>query len=140
MIMHVMYVDNVLYVYSIYCFILYYVVICDPPCAHGACVANNTCNCAKGYSGARCTEPGMCTWVPSLPYARDCICTISVQVLLSGNIGLNSELTLMLLHKLLDLRRLLLCKWHCTVGPTQSLLLCVFNYLTRISQKSGYVL
>ena len=59
---HVMYVGNVLYLYIIIIIILFFIVIviCDPPCAHGACVANNTCNCAEGYSGARCTEPGMC--------------------------------------------------------------------------------
>ena len=35
------------------------VVTCDPPCVQGACVANDTCNCAEGYTGERCTEPGM---------------------------------------------------------------------------------
>ena len=33
-------------------------VICDPPCVQGACVANDTCNCAEAYEGPRCTEPG----------------------------------------------------------------------------------
>ena len=35
------------------------VVICDPPCVQGACVANDTCNCAEGYTGERCTESSM---------------------------------------------------------------------------------
>ena len=34
------------------------VVICEPPCVQGACVANDTCNCVEGYIGERCTEPG----------------------------------------------------------------------------------
>ena len=37
----------------------YATVTCDPPCEQGACVANNTCNCAEGYTGERCTELGM---------------------------------------------------------------------------------
>ena len=36
-----------------------FVVVCDPPCMQGACVSNDTCNCAEGYIGERCTEPGM---------------------------------------------------------------------------------
>ena len=35
-----------------------FTVICDPPCIQGACVANDTCNCAEGYIGERCTQPG----------------------------------------------------------------------------------
>ena len=31
-------------------------VVCDPPCENGACVANDTCNCADGYEGERCTD------------------------------------------------------------------------------------
>ena len=33
-------------------------VVCDPPCENGVCVANDTCNCAAGYQGERCTEQG----------------------------------------------------------------------------------
>ena len=33
-------------------------VECDPPCENGACVANDTCNCADGYEGERCTDQG----------------------------------------------------------------------------------
>ena len=33
-------------------------VVCDPPCVNGACVANDTCNCATGFQGERCTEQG----------------------------------------------------------------------------------
>ena len=33
-------------------------VVCDPPCENGACVANDTCNCADGYEGERCTDQG----------------------------------------------------------------------------------
>ena len=32
--------------------------MCDPPCENGICAANNTCNCAAGYQGERCTEEG----------------------------------------------------------------------------------
>ena len=32
--------------------------MCDPPCENGACVANDTCNCADGFEGDQCTEPG----------------------------------------------------------------------------------
>ena len=35
-----------------------YVVVCDPPCVQGACVANDTCNCMMGYVGERCDEAG----------------------------------------------------------------------------------
>lgn len=38
--------------------VLLYIVVCDPPCVEGACVANDTCNCIVGYMGERCTEPG----------------------------------------------------------------------------------
>ncbi len=31
-------------------------VICDPPCDKGVCVDTNSCSCAVGYSGERCTE------------------------------------------------------------------------------------
>ena len=30
------------------------VVICIPPCVNGDCVANDTCNCAVGFTGALC--------------------------------------------------------------------------------------
>ena len=33
-------------------------VVCDPPCENGACVANDTCNCADGYERERCTDRG----------------------------------------------------------------------------------
>ena len=39
-----------------------YIVVCDPPCVQGACIANDTCNCAEGYTGQRCTEPGTITY------------------------------------------------------------------------------
>ena len=34
------------------------IVVCDPPCAHGACVANDTCNCPFGYDGDLCQNEG----------------------------------------------------------------------------------
>ena len=33
-------------------------VVCDPPCDNGACIANDTCNCAQGYTGETCSEIG----------------------------------------------------------------------------------
>ena len=39
-------------------FVCSYIVVCDPRCVQGACVANDTCNCTEGYTGQRCTEPG----------------------------------------------------------------------------------
>ena len=33
------------------------VIVCDPPCENGICVANDTCNCTIGYEGDRCAEP-----------------------------------------------------------------------------------
>ena len=33
-------------------------VICDPPCDFGACVANDTCICSEGYNGSTCSEIG----------------------------------------------------------------------------------
>ena len=42
------------------------VVICEPPCEQGACVANDTCNCAEGYIGERCTEPGQYNFVTAV--------------------------------------------------------------------------
>lgn len=44
---------------AIHCFMAY-AAICDPPCEHGVCVANNSCNCAPGYSGSLCSEAGGC--------------------------------------------------------------------------------
>ena len=42
--------------------VIVFIVTCDPPCVQGACVANDTCNCAEGYIGERCEEPGtMCS-------------------------------------------------------------------------------
>ena len=35
-------------------------VVCDPPCENGACVATNTCLCAQGYIGNTCSTPGTC--------------------------------------------------------------------------------
>ena len=32
------------------------VVVCDPPCENGICVANDTCNCTIGYEGERCSD------------------------------------------------------------------------------------
>ena len=34
------------------------IVICNPSCVNGACIANDTCQCAMGYTGQICTEPG----------------------------------------------------------------------------------
>ena len=34
-------------------------VICNPDCAHGVCVANDTCNCGEGYSGDLCDSLGI---------------------------------------------------------------------------------
>lgn len=31
-------------------------VVCDPPCENGICVANDTCNCTIGYEGERCSD------------------------------------------------------------------------------------
>ena len=42
------------------CMYLFYVlcnsilVVCSEPCVNGACVANDTCNCAEGYTGSTC--------------------------------------------------------------------------------------
>ena len=52
--MYVLFIKNV----RIPSFIYTYIVVCNPPCVQGACVANGTCNCAEGYIGERCTEPG----------------------------------------------------------------------------------
>ena len=40
-------------------FMFYYfaVVVCDPPCENGICIANDTCNCTIGYEGDQCAEP-----------------------------------------------------------------------------------
>ena len=32
--------------------------MCDPPCDNGACIANDTCKCAEGYTGKSCSEIG----------------------------------------------------------------------------------
>lgn len=32
-------------------------VICEPPCATGVCVNNNTCVCPPGYTGELCDTP-----------------------------------------------------------------------------------
>ena len=32
--------------------------MCDPPCDNGACIANDTCKCAEGYTGKTCSEIG----------------------------------------------------------------------------------
>ena len=50
---------NKMHVLKSYSFLLYDVVVCDPPCENGACIGNNTCNCAAGFSGERCNEIGM---------------------------------------------------------------------------------
>lgn len=33
--------------------------VCTPPCAHGACVSNNTCFCSEGYQGSSCDIPSI---------------------------------------------------------------------------------
>ena len=37
-------------------------VVCDSGCGKGACVCNNTCYCAEGYTGLRCSEKGECSY------------------------------------------------------------------------------
>ena len=32
-------------------------VVCDPPCANGVCIANDSCYC-PGFSGPTCSIPG----------------------------------------------------------------------------------
>ena len=44
--------------HSVYVCEFLIVVTCDPTCVQGACVANDTCNCAEGYTGESCAEPG----------------------------------------------------------------------------------
>ena len=34
-------------------------VVCDPPCENGVCIAKDTCACGIGFSGRYCTELGM---------------------------------------------------------------------------------
>ena len=46
-------------VYKIIIIIILCTVVCEPPCVQGACVANDTCNCAEGYEGDQCTEAGL---------------------------------------------------------------------------------
>ena len=41
------------------CVLLFLPVTCNPPCVNGACVANDTCNCAAGFIGDTCDETGM---------------------------------------------------------------------------------
>ena len=45
-------------IYSYYNEIISTVVICNPSCVNGACIANDTCQCGMGYTGQICTEPG----------------------------------------------------------------------------------
>ena len=42
------------------CFFVPTVIVCDPPCENGVCLANNTCNCSEGYSGDTCSDKGEC--------------------------------------------------------------------------------
>ena len=37
---------------------LFSTVVCSTPCMNGACVANDTCNCAEGYTGSVCDVQG----------------------------------------------------------------------------------
>ena len=34
------------------------IVVCSTPCVNGACVANDTCICAEGYTGSVCDVRG----------------------------------------------------------------------------------
>ena len=36
------------------------IVICNPPCVKGSCIANDTCSCQSGYKGALCDIEGKC--------------------------------------------------------------------------------
>ena len=44
--------------------------MCDSGCGKGACVCNNTCYCAEGYTGHRCTEKGESTYVSRMVQSR----------------------------------------------------------------------
>ena len=72
--------------YNIYKCMNFSIVTCDPPCVQGACVANNTCNCAEGYTGERCTEPGMhivvLLAVKALVELTRCFCMKSLMILI----------------------------------------------------------
>ena len=46
------------YIASYYNEIISTVVICNPSCVNGACIANDTCQCGMGYTGQICTEAG----------------------------------------------------------------------------------
>ena len=39
-------------------FASFLLVICDPPCVHGACVSTNVCACGEGYEGSTCKVIG----------------------------------------------------------------------------------
>lgn len=32
------------------------IVVCDPPCENGVCVANDNCSCSMGFSGETCAD------------------------------------------------------------------------------------
>lgn len=49
-------------------------VKCDPPCVHGDCQSDNTCDCDEGWSGARCDEP-MCN-----PPCQHGVCDSSLHI------------------------------------------------------------
>ena len=34
------------------------IVVCNPSCVRGACVANDTCECPFGYDGNLCQNEG----------------------------------------------------------------------------------
>ena len=63
-------------------------VVCNPPCENGACIANDTCNCAAGYQGERCTNPGV-------------VCNLHLAMLGGPQIG-NSTATCSILHMYKD--------------------------------------
>ena len=42
------------YYYKIY----FSIVVCNPSCVRGACVANDTCECQFGYDGNLCQNEG----------------------------------------------------------------------------------
>ena len=39
-----------------YCILYFIIVVCDPPCVHGACISDNNCSCSEGYDGENCNN------------------------------------------------------------------------------------
>ena len=55
---HIVFGNHYTYNVHLHISFAFTIVICEPPCEQGACVANDTCNCIAGYAGKRCTQPG----------------------------------------------------------------------------------